>query len=176
MCLWKWNSRCCLKASPLRAAVISRDDRSEGSSRTDCITGPRTARHIGSTLVFLRLMYSTKLNSTGHNTITCFASLFQIGMPLYGRKFFHLDRDENDATSFTVEHTQEKFHQQTVYEQVLKVYALERWTCQCTWRASLTHEQAYRSEIETRRSLPSLVPTYLHKPIFDIVHHSKSDG
>ena len=97
-------------------------------------------------------------------------------MPLYGRKFFHLDRNESDVTtSFTVEHTHEKFQQQTLYEQVLKVYALERWTCQCTWRASLTHEQAYRSEIETRKSLPSLVPTYLHKPIFDIVHHSKTN-
>lgn len=100
-------------------------------------------------------------------------------MPLFGRKLFHLDEDDvheekQDEATYTIEHTGERFHSRKLYEKLSKVYALERWTCQCTWRAGLTHKEAYQSEIETRKSLPTLVPEYFHKPIFEILYHSKT--
>ena len=97
-------------------------------------------------------------------------------MPLFGRRLFHLNQDDTNADhqeSFIIEHTGETFHNQSLYEKVKKVYQLERWTCECTWRAGLTHQEAYQSEIEIRKSLPSIVPSYFHKPIFDIIYHSK---
>ena len=96
-------------------------------------------------------------------------------MPLFGRRLFHLNEDdkaENEEV-FTIEHTGETFHSRSLYEKIKKVYELERWTCECTWRASLTHRDAYESEIETRKSLKTIVPEYFHKTIFEIIHHSK---
>lgn len=102
-------------------------------------------------------------------------------MPLFGRRLFV--RNENDSTndeeqtqSFTIEHTGEKFRDEKLYEKVKQVYELERWTCECTWRSALTHKQAFQSEIETRKSLESIVPSYFHKTIFDIIHQSKTIG
>ncbi|UJR27136.1 hypothetical protein I4U23_008435 [Adineta vaga] len=95
-------------------------------------------------------------------------------MPLFGRRLFHLnedDKDENGET-YTIEHTGEKFHSKTLYENLKKAYELERWSCECTWRAALTHREAYESEIATRKSLSTLVPEYFHKTIFDIIHHN----
>jgi hypothetical protein len=99
-------------------------------------------------------------------------------MPLFGRRLFHLNKDELKEDSqqqqiYTIEHTGEKFSNQQFHEKVKKVYELERWTCQCTWRSGLTHKEAYESEIETRKSLPTIVPSYFNKTIFDIIHHSK---
>lgn len=98
-------------------------------------------------------------------------------MPLFGRKLFHRNDDdskENSEEIYTIEHTGEQIHRKDLYEKLTKAYELERWTCECTWRAGLTHKDACQSEIETRKSLTSIVPTYFHKPIFDIIHHSKS--
>ena len=99
-------------------------------------------------------------------------------MPLFGRRLFHLTEDDLKEDKehheiYTIDHTGEKFHQKEIYEKVKQVYDLERWTCQCTWRAGLTHKDAYESEIETRKSLSTIVPDYFHKTIFDIIHHSK---
>jgi hypothetical protein len=102
-------------------------------------------------------------------------------MPLFGRRLFHLNEDELKEDNqqqqqhiYTIEHTGETFSNQQLYEKLKKVYELERWTCQCTWRAGLTHKDAYKSEIETRKSLSTIVPNYFNKTIFDIIHHSKS--
>lgn len=99
-------------------------------------------------------------------------------MPLFNRRLYH--RNENDEKSdgndstYSIEHTGETFQSRDLFEKVKKIYELERWTCQCTWRASLTHRDAFQSEIETRKSLSTLVPTYFNKTILEIVHHSQS--
>ena len=103
-------------------------------------------------------------------------------MPLFGRRLFLLGKDDaNDDPEhhqqqqiYTIEHTGETFRQAKLYEQVKQIYELERWTCECTSRSALTHKDAHESEVETRKSLSTMVPEYFHKPIFDIVHHSKS--
>lgn len=98
-------------------------------------------------------------------------------MPLFGRKLFirnhNDDLKENSQEVYRIEHTGEQIYNRDLYEKLLKVYALERWTCECTWRAGLTHKEAFESEIQTRKSLESIVPSYFDKPIFDIIHHSK---
>jgi len=97
-------------------------------------------------------------------------------MPLFGRRLFHLNQDDfKDKTDeiYTIEHTGEILHNQVLYEKLNKIYQLERWTCECTWRAGLTHKEAYKSECEIRKTLSSLVPNYFNKPIFDIIYHSK---
>ena len=99
-------------------------------------------------------------------------------MPLFGRRLFHLSEDdvkENNEQEqiYTIEHTGENFHSKKLYEKLKKAYELERWTCECTWRAGLTHKEAYKSEIETRKLLSTIVPTYLNKTILNIIFHSK---
>jgi len=97
-------------------------------------------------------------------------------MPLFGRRLFHRNEDdvkENHEDIYTIEHTGEKFHSKILYEKLKKIYELERWTCECTWRAGLTHKEAYQSEIEIRKTLANVVPSYFNKPIFDIIYHSK---
>ncbi|CAF3165544.1 unnamed protein product [Rotaria sp. Silwood2] len=100
-------------------------------------------------------------------------------MPLFGRRLFHLNNNNNDENLkqdneeiYTIEHTGEKFNQRDLYEKLKKAYDLERWTCESTWRAGLTHKEAYQSEIDIRKSLSSMVPSYFHKPIFDIIYHN----
>ncbi|CAF3935546.1 unnamed protein product [Rotaria sp. Silwood2] len=98
-------------------------------------------------------------------------------MPLFGRRLFHLNEDDlkdnnEQEQTYTIEHTGEKFHCKKLYEKLKKAYELERWTCECTWRAGLTHKEAYESEVETRKSLSTIVPNYFHKCIFDIIYHS----
>lgn len=94
-------------------------------------------------------------------------------MPLFGRRLFqHPDDVPNGEQIFTIEHTGERFHQEELYEKVKKIYALERWTCEGSWRAGLTHREAYESEKEIRKSLPSLVPDYFHSTIFEIIYHN----
>jgi len=100
-------------------------------------------------------------------------------MPLFGRRLFHLNQDDikdnNHEQIYTIEHTGEIFNNQILYEKIKKIYHLERWTCECTWRAGLTHKEAYQSEIEIRKTLANIVPSYFNKPIFDIIYHSKKD-
>lgn len=96
-------------------------------------------------------------------------------MPLFGRRLFHHPEDDiqkNAEAVSTIEHTEERFHNTDLYEKIKKIYALERWTCECTWRAGLTHEEAYQSEIDIRKSLPSIVPNYFHQTIFDIIYQN----
>ena len=95
-------------------------------------------------------------------------------MPLFGRRLFHLKQDDNNTEQiYTIEHTGEVLYNEILFEKLKKIYQLERWTCECTWRAGLTHKEAYQSEIEIRKSLSSIVPSYFIKPIFDIIYHSK---
>lgn len=99
-------------------------------------------------------------------------------MPLYGRRLFHLNQDDikddnEEEQTYTIEHTGETFHSKKLYEKLKQVYELERWTCECTWKSGLTHEDAYKSEVETRKSLPNIVPSYFNKTIFDIIYHSE---
>jgi hypothetical protein len=101
-------------------------------------------------------------------------------MPLFGRRLFHLSDDDLKEDNqhddiYTIEHTQERFHNRQLYDKLIQIYQLERWTCQCTWRAGLTHKEAYQSEIDTRKSLSTIVPDYFHKSIFEIIHHSKTN-
>lgn len=97
-------------------------------------------------------------------------------MPLFGRRLFHFNQDDskdNHEQIYKIEHTNESFSNENLYEKLNKIYQLERWTCECTWRAGLTHKEAYQSEIDIRKSLPGIVPNYFHKPIFEIIYHSK---
>jgi hypothetical protein len=100
-------------------------------------------------------------------------------MPLFGRRLFQLNQDDlkdnNNEQVYTTEHTGERFYNQILYEKLKKAYDLERWTCECTWRASLKHKEAYKSEIDIRKTLSTIVPSYFNKPIFDIIYHSKKD-
>jgi hypothetical protein len=97
-------------------------------------------------------------------------------MPLFGRRLFQRNEDDSKEDEiYTIEHTGERFHNRQLYEKLKKVYELERWTCQCTWRAGLTHQEAYESEMEIRQSLATIVPNYFHKSIFEIIHHSKTN-
>ena len=102
--------------------------------------------------------------------LPCFSSLDR-EMPLYGRRLFHPPSTQSQG-SFVIQHTGQTFDQADIYQKLLQIYALERWTCECTWRASLTHAEAFQSEIETRRTLKNLVAEHFYKPIFDVIHHS----
>lgn len=94
-------------------------------------------------------------------------------MPLFGRRLFHLPDNvlRSDGT-LIIEHTGECFDQEEIVDKVKKIYALERWTCECTWRAGLTHQEAYESEREIRKTLTSMVPDHFHRTIFEIIHHN----
>ena len=98
-------------------------------------------------------------------------------MPLFGRRLFHFNEDDvkkiGQEHIYTIAHTGEKFHSKILYEKLKKVYELERWTCECTWRAGLTHKEAYQSENEIRKTSANIVPSYFNKPIFEIIYHSK---
>ncbi|CAF3737840.1 unnamed protein product [Adineta steineri] len=97
-------------------------------------------------------------------------------MPLFGRRLFHINENdikEDNHDIYTIEHTGEEFHSKILYDKLKKIYDLERWTCECTWRAGLTHKEAYQSEIDIRKTLETIVPNYFNKPIFDIIYHSK---
>lgn len=99
-------------------------------------------------------------------------------MPLFGRRLFHFNRDDlknNHEDIYKIEHTNETFSNETLYENLKKIYQLDRWTCECTWRAGLKHQEAYQSEIDIRKTLTTLVPTYFNKPIFEIIYHSKKN-
>lgn len=93
-------------------------------------------------------------------------------MPLYGRRLFDLSCQNESDGLFRIEHTGQTFDRADIYEKFLQIYALERWTCECTWRASLTHAEAFQSEVEIRKTLTNLVPEYFYKPIFDVIHHN----
>ena len=99
-------------------------------------------------------------------------------MPLFGRRLYHRKEDDvksdGDDTTYQIEHTGETFHSRELFEKVKKAYELERWTCECTWHSSMTHRDAFQSEVETRKTLSTLVPTYFNKTILEIVHHSES--
>ena len=96
-------------------------------------------------------------------------------MPLFGRRLFQIN--ENDVKTneecHTIEHTGEQFANRDLYERIERVYQLERWTCECTWKSGLTHKDAYQSENEIRKTLTTLVPEYFNKTIFEIVQHSE---
>ncbi|CAF1086337.1 unnamed protein product [Adineta steineri] len=96
-------------------------------------------------------------------------------MPLFGRRLFHINENdikEDNHDIYTIEHTGEEFHSKILYDKLKKIYDLERWTCECTWRAGLTHKEAYQSEIDIRKTLETIVPNYFNKPIFDIIYHN----
>ena len=98
-------------------------------------------------------------------------------MPLFGRRLFRIneeDTPDDSGETYTIEHTGEQYHSKTLYDKLQKVYQLERWTCECTWRAGLTHKEAYQSESDIRKTLSTIVPSYFNKPIFEIIYHSKS--
>lgn len=95
-------------------------------------------------------------------------------MPLYGRRLFEAPPSQTQGR-FLIEHTGLRYDQADIYQKLLQIYALERWTCECTWKASLTHAEATQSEISTRKSLNDLVPNHLHKTIFHLIHHSQFD-
>ncbi|UJR22135.1 hypothetical protein I4U23_025199 [Adineta vaga] len=96
-------------------------------------------------------------------------------MPLFGRRLFQInEKDIEDGSEeiHTIEHTDEKYHSKSLYDKLQKIYQLERWTCECTWRAGLTHKEAYQSENDIRKTLSTIVPAYFNKPIFEIIYHS----
>lgn len=97
-------------------------------------------------------------------------------MPLFGRKLVDFNRNEyvdNPEENFFIHQTGEYIHNRILYDKLLKAYQLERWTCQCTWRAGLTHEEACLSEDDIRKTLDQLVPSYFHQTIFETIYHSK---
>ncbi|CAF1041882.1 unnamed protein product [Adineta ricciae] len=96
-------------------------------------------------------------------------------MPLFGRRLFRIneeDTPDDSGETYTIEHTGEQYHSKTLYDKLQKVYQLERWTCECTWRAGLTHKDGYQSESDIRKTLSTVVPSYFNKPIFEIIYHN----
>lgn len=79
-------------------------------------------------------------------------------MPLFGRRLFQINENEH-----TNKDSQEKLQ---------KIYELERWTCECSWKSGLTHKDACQSEQEIRQTLTTLVPEYFNKTVFEIIHHN----
>ncbi|KAJ8299418.1 hypothetical protein KUTeg_023478 [Tegillarca granosa] len=60
------------------------------------------------------------------------------------------------------------------YEKRLAWYKEKIWTCQCTGHFNLTHEEAWNSEKNIKKTLKSQFPTCFEKDVLEIVHHSKS--
>ncbi|XP_042215473.1 tyrosine-protein kinase BAZ1B-like [Homarus americanus] len=60
----------------------------------------------------------------------------------------------------------------TDYEDRLALYSQIIWTCQCTGKSSLTHQEAWTSEAKVRVLLSSSFPTPLLPPILRTLHHS----
>lgn len=95
-------------------------------------------------------------------------------MPLFGRKLFQINENDTKTNDdiYTIEHTGEQFSNKDLYEKLRRVYELERWTCECSWKSGLTHKDACQSEKEIRQTLTTLVPEYFNKTIFEIIHHN----
>ena len=60
------------------------------------------------------------------------------------------------------------------YEDRLALYSQSIWSCQCTGRSGLTHQEAWMSETKIRIAMESSVVEGLRRPILNLVHHSTS--
>lgn len=62
------------------------------------------------------------------------------------------------------------------YEDRLALYSQSIWTCQCTGKSGLTHQEAWTSEAKVRVLLNASFPSPLVKPLLQMIHHSKCLG
>ncbi|XP_053638911.1 tyrosine-protein kinase BAZ1B isoform X2 [Cherax quadricarinatus] len=97
-------------------------------------------------------------------------------MPLLQGQQFRLIKPpgsiEPGTQLFTIQHTGEKFLSKSDYEDRLALYSQSIWTCQCTGKSGLTHQEAWTSEAKVRVLLSSSFPTPLLPPILRTLHHS----
>ncbi|XP_045610367.2 tyrosine-protein kinase BAZ1B-like isoform X2 [Procambarus clarkii] len=97
-------------------------------------------------------------------------------MPLLQGQPFRLikppDSVEPGTKLYVIQHTGEKFVSKSDYEDRLALYSQSIWTCQCTGKSGLTHQEAWTSEAKIRILLSSSFPTPLLQPILRTLHHS----
>ncbi|XP_069983376.1 tyrosine-protein kinase BAZ1B isoform X3 [Penaeus vannamei] len=97
-------------------------------------------------------------------------------MPLLQGQPFRLikppDQMEPGRELFVIQHTGEKFVSKSDYEDRLALYSQSIWTCQCTGKSGLTHQEAWTSEAKVRVLLNASFPSPLLKPILQLIHHS----
>ncbi|XP_047498386.1 tyrosine-protein kinase BAZ1B-like isoform X1 [Penaeus chinensis] len=97
-------------------------------------------------------------------------------MPLLQGQPFRLikppDQAESGGDLFVIQHTGEKFVSKSDYEDRLALYSQSIWTCQCTGKSGLTHQEAWTSEAKVRVLLNASFPSPLVKPLLQMIHHS----
>ncbi|XP_037788836.1 tyrosine-protein kinase BAZ1B-like isoform X2 [Penaeus monodon] len=97
-------------------------------------------------------------------------------MPLLQGQPFRLIKPPEQAESggdlFVIQHTGEKFVSKSDYEDRLALYSQSIWTCQCTGKSGLTHQEAWTSEAKVRVLLNASFPSPLVKPLLQMIHHS----
>ncbi|XP_076045526.1 tyrosine-protein kinase BAZ1B-like isoform X2 [Oratosquilla oratoria] len=99
-------------------------------------------------------------------------------MPLLQGQVFRLikppDNVDSSSELYVIQHTGEKFVNKSDYEDRLALYSQSIWTCQCSGRSGLTHQEAWTSEAKVRVMLSQTFPPALQKPILSQIHHSTS--
>ncbi|XP_066950593.1 tyrosine-protein kinase BAZ1B-like isoform X2 [Macrobrachium rosenbergii] len=97
-------------------------------------------------------------------------------MPLLQGQPFRLIKPPETVPSGTelyiIQHTGEKFISKSDYEDRLALYSQSIWTCQCSGKSGLTHQEAWTSESKVRVMLSSSFPAPLWSPILHCIHHS----
>ncbi|XP_060064510.1 tyrosine-protein kinase BAZ1B-like [Ylistrum balloti] len=97
-------------------------------------------------------------------------------MPLLGKKIFVSAKPLKDIRSdekvYTVTHSKEQFRSQKEFDERSAWYNERIWTCRVTGHTSLTHQEAWNSEKIVFKSLKQQFPSFHHKPVLELVHHS----
>ncbi|XP_068214437.1 tyrosine-protein kinase BAZ1B-like isoform X2 [Palaemon carinicauda] len=97
-------------------------------------------------------------------------------MPLLQGQPFRLIKAPETVPSgaelYVIQHTGEKFLVKSDYEDRLALYSQSIWTCQCSGKSGLTHQEAWTSESKVRVMLSSSFPAPLWSPILHCIHHS----
>ncbi|GAB1605140.1 tyrosine-protein kinase BAZ1B-like isoform X2 [Argonauta hians] len=97
-------------------------------------------------------------------------------MPLLGKKIFvsakPLVNRKSEELIYSIAHTKEQFRSKQDYEKRLALYKNRIWTCQSTGHTNLTHEEAWNSEKNVKKSVQSQFLACYEKPVLEIVHHS----
>ncbi|KAK4314652.1 hypothetical protein Pmani_014070 [Petrolisthes manimaculis] len=97
-------------------------------------------------------------------------------MPLLQGQPFRLTKPPDNlkpgAEVYTIQHTGEKFVNKSDYEDRLALYSQSIWSCQCSGKSGLTHQEAWTSEAKVRILLSSSFPEVLLAPILGSIHHS----
>ncbi|KAK7073042.1 hypothetical protein SK128_003473 [Halocaridina rubra] len=97
-------------------------------------------------------------------------------MPLLQGQPFRLikppENVEPGTVLYTIQHTGEQFLRKSDYEDRLALYSQSIWTCQCSGKSGMTHQEAWTSEAKVRVMLSSSFPPALLSPVLHCIHHS----